>query len=212
MFERFTERARQVVVLSQDFARECGHTHIGTEHLLIGIIREEEGLGCRTLKKLRVVEDTVMPVLENKVEMGEPGEKRIGGQIPFTPQAKLCLEGALREALNLGHNYIGTEHLLLGLIRTYATGGNNMAINILTEMDATPEKIREEVVRMLSGPSRESGKPKPEKPREENIPEDIAQIAVAAKSLAEKVEALSLVTTLIRIERKLDQLLERTDR
>src|SRR4028118_2140761 len=111
MFERFTERARQVVVLAQEEARILKHNYIGTEHILLGLLREEEGLAARVLESLDI---TVERVRAQVVRIVGSGEEVTSGQIPFTPRAKKVLELALREALSLGHNYIGTEHILLG--------------------------------------------------------------------------------------------------
>src|SRR5277367_815046 len=137
MFERFTERARQVVVLAQEEARTLKHNYIGTEHILLGLLREEEGLAARVLESLDI---TVERVRGQVVRIVGSGEEVTSGQIPFTPRAKKVLELALREALSLGHNYIGTEHILLGLVR------ENEGVA------ADSDKIRNEVIRMLSGP------------------------------------------------------------
>src|SRR3989440_2941319 len=114
MFERFTERARQVVVLAQDEARALKHNYIGTEHLLIGLLREKEGIAARVLETLPV---TLEGVREQVGRIIGTGDEVTSGQIPFTPRAKKALELSLREALGLGHNWIGTEHILLGLVR-----------------------------------------------------------------------------------------------
>src|SRR5437868_6146355 len=145
MFERFTERARQVVVLAQEEARTLKHNYIGTEHILLGLLREEEGLAARVLESLDI---TVERVRAQVVRIVGSGEEVTSGQIPFTPRAKKVLELALREALSLGHNYIGTEHILLGLVRE----NEGVAARILLDFDAHSEKIRNEVIRMLSGP------------------------------------------------------------
>jgi ATP-dependent Clp protease ATP-binding subunit ClpC len=151
MFERFTERARQVVVLAQEEARTLKHNYIGTEHILLGLLREEEGLAARVLESLDI---TVERVRSQVVRIVGSGEEVTSGQIPFTPRAKKVLELALREALSLGHNYIGTEHILLGLVRE----NEGVAARILLDFDADSEKIRNEVIRMLSGPgSRRQG-------------------------------------------------------
>jgi ATP-dependent Clp protease ATP-binding subunit ClpC len=142
MFERFTERSRQVVVLAQDEARLLRHNYIGTEHLLLGLLREEEGLAARVLESLQIGLEDVRARIEHEVGQGEDVP---AGQIPFTPKAKKVLECALREALSLKHNYIGTEHVLLGLI----TVTDGVAVRILQEFDADPEKIRAEVLRSL---------------------------------------------------------------
>ncbi|MCZ7588581.1 MAG: UvrB/UvrC motif-containing protein [Gaiella sp.] len=144
MFERFTERARQVVVFAQDESRRLGHDHIGTEHLLLGLLREEEGLAARVLGAMDVTLEEVRAEVERIVGRGEAPAT---GQIPFTPGGKKTLELALREAIALGHNYIGTEHILLGLVRA----DEGVGAEILREHDADPERIRQAIIRMLSG-------------------------------------------------------------
>ena len=165
MFERFTERARQVVVLAQDEARTLNHHYIGTEHLLLGLLREEEGIAARVLASLNVTLEEVRTRVAQTVGVGD--DPVTTGQIPFTPRAKKVLELALREALSLGHNYIGTEHILLGLVLE----NNGVAARILLELDADDEKIRNEIIRMLSGQGaivgRPAGRPWPEA---ENVP------------------------------------------
>jgi ATP-dependent Clp protease ATP-binding subunit ClpC len=150
LFERFTERARQVVVLAQDEARALKHNYIGTEHILLGLLREEEGLAARVLESLDI---TVEEVRAQVARIVGQGDEVTTGQIPFTPRAKKVLELALREALSLGHNYIGTEHILLGLVRE----NEGVAARILLDFDADAEKIRNEIIRMLSGPGRRQG-------------------------------------------------------
>src|ERR1700716_1867572 len=151
MFERFTERARQVVVLAQEEARTLKHNYIGTEHILLGLLREEEGLAARVLESLDI---TVERVRAQVVRIVGSGEEVTSGQPPSTPRAKRVLGRALRESLSLGHNYSGTEHILLGLVRE----NEGVAARILLDFDADSEKIRNEVIRMLSGPgSRQRG-------------------------------------------------------
>src|SRR5918999_367722 len=147
MFERFTERARQVVVLAQEEARTLKHNYIGTEHILLGLLREEEGLAARVLESLDI---TVERVRAQVVRIVGSGEEVTSGQIPFTPRAKKVLELALREALSLGHNYIGTEHILLGIVRE--NEGNARRILSAASLDA--EQIRNEIIRCLNGPAR----------------------------------------------------------
>jgi hypothetical protein len=146
VFERFTERARQVVVLAQDEARALKHNYIGTEHLLLGLLREEEGLAARILETLDVTLEDVRYQVERIIGMGD---EVATGQIPFTPRGKKVLELALREALSLGHNYIGTEHLLLGLVRE----GEGVGMRILLDLGVTQDEIRNDVVRALGGPA-----------------------------------------------------------
>jgi ATP-dependent Clp protease ATP-binding subunit ClpC len=144
VFERFTERARQVVVLAQDEARALKHNYIGTEHLLLGLLREEDGLASRVLGELHVNVDDVRARVRSIVGEGE----EVGtGQIPFTPRAKRALELSLREALAMGHNYIGTEHVLLGLTRD--EGG--VASEILRDLGKDGDAVHEAVVQALGG-------------------------------------------------------------
>ena len=144
MFERFTERARKVVVLAQEEARTFNHNYIGTEHLLLGLLREDEGVAAQALSSLNVTLDEVREQVESIVGYGEEGT---GAQAPFTPRSKKVLELALREALQLGHNYIGTEHILLGLVRE----SEGVAARVLSNLDVDPDKVRREVVRRLGG-------------------------------------------------------------
>jgi hypothetical protein len=149
VFERFTERARTVVVLAQEQARTLGHSKIDTEHLLLGLLGEQEGLAARVLASLGVRAESVR---EQVVAIsGSAPEPSGSQQIPFTPEAKKALERALREALSLGHDYIGTEHLLLGLVQDE----DGLAVRILVRTlgNGTPETIRGEVMRMLVGHS-----------------------------------------------------------
>jgi hypothetical protein len=142
VFERFTERARQAVVLAQEEAGTLKHNYIGTEHILLGLLREQEGLAARVLESLDI---TVERVRGQVVRIVGSGEEVTSGQIPFTPRAKKVLELALREAHSLGHNYIGTEHILLGLVRE----NEGVAARILLDFDADSEKIHTEVLRRM---------------------------------------------------------------
>jgi ATP-dependent Clp protease ATP-binding subunit ClpC len=141
------------------------HNYIGTEHLLLGLLREEEGLAARVLESLGVTIDEVRVMVRTVV--GE-GDEAVPGQIPFTPKAKQSLELALREALSLGHNHIGTEHLLLGLVRR----GESVGVEILGMLGASAEVVHEEVIRMLSGPGRipRQRPPVPPPPRRRALP------------------------------------------
>jgi hypothetical protein len=147
VFQRFTERARQVVVLAQEEARTLMHSYIGTEHILLGLLREDEGLAARVLESFDI---TVERVRGQVVRIVGSGEEVTSGQIPFTPRAKKVLELAQHEASSLSHDYIGTEHILLALVRE----NEGVAVRILLDFDADSEKVRHEVRRMLSGPSR----------------------------------------------------------
>lgn len=144
-FERWTERARRVVVLAQETAREMKHNYIGTEHVLAGLAAEEEGIASRVLGSLGLTADAVKRDIGRDIGAGD---EAFSGPIPFTPRSKKVFEMALREALSLGHNYIGTEHVLLGLIRE----NEGVGARILLEHDIDSEKVRNEVVRMLAGP------------------------------------------------------------
>lgn len=144
MFERFTERARKVVVLAQEEARTFNHNYIGTEHLLLGLLREDEGVAAQSLNHLGVTLDDVRDQVDSIVGYGEEGS---GSQAPFTPRSKKVLELALREALQLGHNYIGTEHILLGLVRE----SEGVAARVMSNLDVDPDKVRREVVKRLGG-------------------------------------------------------------
>jgi ATP-dependent Clp protease ATP-binding subunit ClpC len=144
MFERFTERSRQVVVLAQEEARQLKHDYIGTEHLLLGLLREEEGLGARVLEGFNMSVEEVRAQVARIVGQGDGGTT---GQVPFTPRAKKVLELALREAQSMNHNYIGTEHILLGLVHE----DQGVAMQILRDFDATSERIRDAVIALLGG-------------------------------------------------------------
>jgi ATP-dependent Clp protease ATP-binding subunit ClpC len=144
VFERFTDRARRVVVFAQEEARLLNHNYIGTEHLLLGILREEEGVAARALASLEISVEAARGEVEKIV--GE-GKAPTAGHIPFTPRAKKVLELALREALQLGHNYIGTEHILLGLIRE----GEGVAAQVLQELGAALDQVRGSVMELLEG-------------------------------------------------------------
>ncbi|NQS88783.1 AAA family ATPase, partial [Patescibacteria group bacterium] len=143
MFNRFTERARRAILLAREEAKKLDHDYLGTEHLLLGLIREGEGIAAMALQNLGVDLKQVRQEVEKAV--GKGGGSLFLGQIPFTPRAKKVLELAVTEARDLGHNYIGTEHLLLGLIRE----GEGVAAQILTSLGADLDKVREEVVSLL---------------------------------------------------------------
>jgi prophage maintenance system killer protein len=145
MFTRFTDRARRVVVLAQDEARDLGLGSVGTEHLLLGLLIEGEGVAAVALESLGV---SLEEARDRVVEMADRGQGPPAGRIPFTPGAKQVLERALREALQLGHNHIGTEHLLLSLL----AGGDDITAQVLADRGAGYDPVRERVVALLSGP------------------------------------------------------------
>src|SRR6187399_3405860 len=144
MFERFTDRARRVVVLAQEEARMLNHNYIGTEHILLGLIHEGEGVAAKALESLGIALEGVRQQVEEIIGQGQQAPS---GHIPFTPRAKKVLELSLREALQLGHNYIGTEHILLGLIRE----GEGVAAQVLVKLGADLNRVRQQVIQLLSG-------------------------------------------------------------
>ena len=143
MFERFTDRARRVVVLAQEEARILNHNYIGTEHILLGLLREDEGVAAQALKALDISLETVRQQVEEIIGQGQQAPS---GHIPFTPRAKKVLELSLREALQLGHNYIGTEHILLGLIHE----GHGVAAQVLVRLGADLDRVRQQVVELVN--------------------------------------------------------------
>jgi ATP-dependent Clp protease ATP-binding subunit ClpC len=144
VFERFTDRARRVVVLAQEEARMLNHNYIGTEHILLGLIHEGEGVAAKALESLGISLEGVRQQVEEIIGQGQQAPS---GHIPFTPRAKKVLELSLREALQLGHNYIGTEHILLGLIRE----GEGVAAQVLVKLGADLNRVRQQVIQLLSG-------------------------------------------------------------
>ena len=142
MFERFTDRARRVVVLAQEEARLLNHNYIGTEHILLGLIHEGEGVAAQALESLKISLDSVRKEVESIIGSGSSAPS---GHIPFTPRAKKILELSLREALKLKHNYIGTEHILLGLIHE----GEGVAAQVLVKLGAGLPRVREQVIQLL---------------------------------------------------------------
>src|SRR5438128_11336437 len=144
MFERFTDRARRVVVLAQEEARMLNHNYIGTEHILLGLIHEGEGVAAKALESLGISLEAVREKVEETI--GPAGSSTTGSP-PFTPRAKKVLELSLREALQLGHNYIGTEHTLLGLVRE----GEGVAAQVLVTLGADLSRVRQQVIQLLSG-------------------------------------------------------------
>ena len=153
MFERFTDRARRVLVIAQEEARLLEHNFLGTEHVLLGLIKEGEGVGAKALQELGVDYDKLRAKITAVITPGEPGTA--GNAPPFTPRAKKCLELALGEALQLGHNYIGTEHVLLGLIRE----GEGVASQVLLAQGLELSQVRSKVIALLAGYQQQHNNP-----------------------------------------------------
>jgi ATP-dependent Clp protease ATP-binding subunit ClpC len=144
MFERFSDRARRVVVLAQDEARNLGHNYIGTEHILLALVDEGHGVAARALQAMGVSQDAARQQVEEIIGRGAGASE---GHIPFTPRAKNVLEMSLREALQLGHHYIGTEHILLGLIRE----GDGVGAQVLAGLGVDLNRARQQVIQLLHG-------------------------------------------------------------
>jgi len=149
VFERFTDRARRSVVFAQEEARMLNHNYIGTEHILLGLLREHDGIAGKALTSMGVSLEAARGQVE---EIVGPGHAVIPGHIPFTPRSKKVLELSLREALQLGHNYIGTEHILLGLIRE----GEGVAVQVLEVLGADRNRVRQTVLQLVSGSTAET--------------------------------------------------------
>ena len=154
MFERFTDRARRVVVLAQEEARLLNHNYLGTEHILLGLIHEGEGVAAMALESLGISLEAVRAEVAKVVRRGKQPPT---GHIPFTPRAKKVLELSLREATQLNHDYIGTEHILLGLIRE----GEGVAAQVLFKVGASPARVRQQVIQLLGGSTGGEGAAEP---------------------------------------------------
>ena len=167
MFERFTDRARQVIVLAQEEARMLNHNYIGTEHILLGLSHEGEGVAAKVLESMGVPLEMARQLVEEIIGHGVTAPT---GHMPFTPRAKKVLELSLREALQLGHNYIGTEHILLGLVRE----GEGVAAQVLVKLGASLDRVRDNVIILLEGGSVE---------REEIAERPTARMPLTARGL-----------------------------
>ncbi len=180
MFERFTDRARRVVVLAQEEARMLNHNYIGTEHILLGLIHEGEGVAAKALESLGISLEAVRQQVEEIIGQGQQAPS---GHIPFTPRAKKVLELSLRESLQLGHNYIGTEHILLGLIRE----GEGVAAQVLVKLSADLNRVRQQVIQLLHG-HRDKEMEGSTAPRERGLPPEIVVRLDAIDSRLSAVE------------------------
>jgi ATP-dependent Clp protease ATP-binding subunit ClpA len=155
MFKRFTDRARRVVVLAQEEARRLNHNYLGTEHLLLGLLRESGGVAARALESLGISLDAVRQQVEEIIGLGQQAPS---GHIPFTKRAKKVLELSLRESVQLGHDYVGTEHLLLGLLRE----GDGVAAQVLVKLGADLNLVRQQVIQLLHGSGKRASPPLPD--------------------------------------------------
>ena len=186
MFERFTDRARRVVVLAQEEARMLYQDYIGTEHILLGLVHEGQGVAAKTLESLGV---SVQVVREQVEEIIGRGERPPSGHIEFTPQVKTVLELAQREALQLGHNYIGTEHILLGLIRE----GAGVAAQVLVKLGADDKRVRQQIIHVLEYHGEEAvleGGPSGQASNENRAPVDEHENRRLIDELVRRVSAL----------------------
>jgi len=181
MFERFTDRARRVVVLAQEEARMLNHNYIGTEHILLGLIHEGEGVAAKALESLGISLEAVRQQVEEIIGQGQQAPS---GHIPFTPRAKKVLELSLREALQLGHNYIGTEHILLGLIRE----GEGVAAQVLVKLGADLNRVRQQVIQLLHGYQEKEPAAAPGGPRRGRAPSDVLARVTAVESRMSVIE------------------------
>jgi hypothetical protein len=181
LFERFTDRARRVVVQAQEEARVLSHNFIGTEHLLLGLIHEGEGMGAKALEGLGIGLAAVRQQVE---QMISPGEEPPRGHIPFTPQAKRALELSLRESRQLGHTHIGTEHILLGLIRE----GEGVAAQVLVRMGADLQRARHQVIQLLPGPNPVPSRTVPRGSQQGQVPPHLAARVDALESRLSAIE------------------------
>ncbi len=208
MFERFTDRARNVVVLAQEEARMLDHDYIGAEHILLGLINESQGLASRALTSAGI---GLEPARQRVAEIAGRGKKAPSGHIPFTPRAKKILELSLREALQLGHNYIGTEHILLGLIRE----GEGVAVEVLVSLDADLKRLRQGVIQLQAESPTTEEMPQGPRGRVSGRAHAATQAAQAeaaraaiAQAEAARAEARAENTAQAR---KLDEILDRLD-
>jgi ATP-dependent Clp protease ATP-binding subunit ClpC len=181
MFERFTDRARRVVVLAQEEARMLSHNYIGTEHILLGLIHEGEGVAAKALESLGISLELVRQQVEEIIGQGQQAPS---GHIPFTPRAKKVLELSLRESLQLGHNYIGTEHILLALLRE----GEGVAAQVLVKLGADLNRVRQQVIQLLHGYPGKSPEGSAAGQRERGLPPGLAARLDAIDSRLSAVE------------------------
>ena len=203
MFERFTDRARRVVVLAQEEARLLNHSYIGTEHILLGLIHEGEGVAAKALESLGISLEAVRSQVEEIIGQGGSSPS---GHIPFTPRAKKVLELSLREALQLGHNYIGTEHILLGLIRE----GEGVAAQVLVKLGADLSRVRQQVIQLLSGYQGPSGRTESSGTAGASVGGSTKEDPAGDKGNSQILDQFGRNFTQLARERKLDPVIGRT--
>jgi ATP-dependent Clp protease ATP-binding subunit ClpA len=182
MFERFTERARRVVVLAQEEATDLNHSYIGTEHLLLGLMRDADGIAAQALQELEIGQDAVRARV---IEIIGRGTGAPSGHIPFTPRAKKVLELSLREALQLNHNYIGTEHILLGLVRE----GEGVAAQVLVKLGGSLSRVRDKVIE-LAPPGTGEGPELSSQLRRSRQPGPLAELMQRLEAMDERLAAI----------------------
>jgi ATP-dependent Clp protease ATP-binding subunit ClpC len=200
MFERFTDRARRVVVLAQEEARMLNHNYIGTEHILLGLIHEGEGVAAKALESLGISLEAVRQQVEEIIGQGQQAPS---GHIPFTPRAKKVLELSLRESRQLGHDYIGTEHILLGLIRE----GEGVAAQVLVKLGGDLNRVRQQVIQLLHGYRGEADPAAPAAgPRQRGLPQEI--IAARLHAIGARLSAVEQRTGTGPDTSELDQQIE----
>jgi ATP-dependent Clp protease ATP-binding subunit ClpC len=202
MFERFTDRARRVVVLAQEEARMLNHNYIGTEHILLGLIHEGEGVAAKALESLGISLESVRQQVEEIIGQGQQAPS---GHIPFTPRVKKVLELSLRESVQLGHSYIGTEHILLGLIRE----GEGVAAKVLVELGADLNRARQQVIQLLHGRRPDELEASAAAPRERGLP---PEIAVRFDAIDSRLSAVEQRAGIGPDTRELDQQIEQAQR
>jgi ATP-dependent Clp protease ATP-binding subunit ClpC len=209
MFERFTDRARNVVVLAQQEARLLKHNYIGTEHILLGLVRESDGLAAKALEALGIGLEAVREQVE---EIIGRGQKSPSGHISFTPRGKKVLELSLREALQFGHNYIGTEHILLGIIRE----GEGVAAQVLVNLGGDLKTVRQQVIQLLKEKPTTEELPQAAQARAARLAESVGEAGIVSRAeaavpmgLASSAESASLNGKLTEVLSRLDSISNR---
>jgi ATP-dependent Clp protease ATP-binding subunit ClpC len=204
MFERFTDRARNVVVLAQQEARLLKHNYIGTEHILLGLVRESDGLAAKALEALGIGLEAVREQVE---EIIGRGQKSPSGHISFTPRGKKVLELSLREALQFGHNYIGTEHILLGIIRE----GEGVAAQVLVNLGGDLKTVRQQVIQLLKEKPTTEELPQAAQARAARLAESVGEAGIVSRAEAAGPMGLASPAESASLNGKLNEVLSRLD-